>query len=158
MQQIIAQGNYIIQKMDMKGGWHYIVFDGYKPKTGLPFGWYIVKGTIDDYQIKQTKLWPSKDGRLFLPLNAAIRKKIKKAQGDTIAICLHPDESLVEIPEEFTMCLIDSPSAESFFNPLSETNKKQYIDHIYSAKNMETRANRIAKCIAKLEQKKKWHD
>ncbi len=154
----VVQGDYIIQKMDMKGGWHYIVFEGYKPKTGLPFGWYIVKGTIDDFEINQTKLWPTKDGRLFLPIKAAIRKKIKKQEGDKVSVHLFEDGSEVEIPNEFLICLSDSPIAEGFFATLSNTSKKQYIDYVYESKSVETRANRIAKCINKLEQNKKWHE
>lgn len=157
MQNEIVNGNFKIQKMDMKGGWHYIVFKGYKPKTGLPFGWFIVKGTIDDYAIKQTKLWPTKDGRLFLPIKVAIRKAIKKQVGDKVHVCLYEDNSTIEIPTEFALCLIDSPKAETFFYKLPETSKKQFVDYIYQSKNIETIANRIAKAIAKLEENKKWH-
>jgi hypothetical protein len=48
------------------------------PKKGLPFGWYIVKVLVDDFEKEQFKWSPIKDKQLFLPIKAAIRKKIKK--------------------------------------------------------------------------------
>lgn len=73
----IIQGQFVIQKMDMKGGWSYVLLPPIHTKTGLPFGWFVVKGCIDDFEIKQYKLWPTADNKLFLPIKAEIRKKIK---------------------------------------------------------------------------------
>ena len=56
-----------------------------------PFGWVKVRGFIDEFELKQYKLMPMGAGKLFLPVNAAIRKKIKKQAGDTVKIVLYPD-------------------------------------------------------------------
>lgn len=157
-QKHIFKGTCTIQKMDMKGGWTYVVLDGVIKKTGLPFGWLIVKGTIDDYAIKQFKLWPTKEGKLFLPLKVAIRKSIKKDVGNTVNLVLYPDDSVVEIPIEFKECIANEPKAEAFFNNLSSTSQKQYVDWIYDTKNVETRANRIAKALQKMELGLKYHE
>ncbi len=158
MQPPLIQGTFIMQKMDMKGGWTFVVLPSHAPKTGNPFGWFIVQGTIDDVPISQFKLWPTKEGKFFLPIKASIRKVIKKQVGDKVIITLWEDNSPLVIPEEFTICVHESPKAETFFNTLSDTSKKQFVDYIYSSKSILTRANRIAKTIEKLEQRKKWHE
>lgn len=107
-------------------------------------------GTIDDYEIKQYHLMPMGDGRLFLPVKAEIRKKIKKQEGDWVHVTLYPDDSQLEIPGELLLCLEDEPKALKYFNSLTESEKKYYVQWIYSAKRIETKTNRIAKSIDRL--------
>ncbi|MBK6364104.1 MAG: DUF1905 domain-containing protein [Saprospiraceae bacterium] len=158
MSQPIIQGKFVLQKMDAKGGWTYALLPGLNTKTGLPFGWFIVKGRIDDYEIKQYKLWPTKNKELFLPVKAEIRKKIKKQEGDMVDIVLYEDKSEPHIPEEFLMCLLDSPLAKHHFDNMSKTSQKQYVDYVYEAKSMDARARRIGKTIEKLEKGLKYHE
>ena len=47
-----------------------------------------VRGFIDSYELKQYNLLPMKDQRMFLPLNAAVRKKIGKKEGDYVQVVL----------------------------------------------------------------------
>ncbi len=157
MTKPIVKGNFQIQKMNGKGAWSYVLLPISVPKTGLPFGWYIVKGLIGDYEIEQFKLWPTKDKQLFLPIKAAIRKKIKKEAEDVVFIELYNDYSTVDVPDEFQIVLGEFPSASNFFYGLSETSKKQYIDYIYSVKSEEAKDRRLAKTIEKLEQGLKFH-
>jgi hypothetical protein len=158
IEEAIVDDELQIEKMDMKGGWHFVKFAYDIPKTGLPFGWLVVKGSIDDLAIEQFKLWPTKTGELFVPLKAEIRKKIKKGFGQKIRLRLFLDDSTVEIPEEFKLCLSDSPKAEAFFNGLRWTSQKQYIDWIYAAKSNDIKAKRMTACIIKLEKHKKYHE
>lgn len=153
----IVTGNFVIQKMNMKGGWCYVLLPKQASNTANPFGWYIVKGSIDDYKIVQYKLWPTKTGNWFLPIKAEIRKKINKQVGDTVNIVLYTDSSKVQIPNDFLVCLEDYPLAKTFFNSLSATSQKQFIDHIYSSKNVMVQANRMVSAFKKMEQGKKWH-
>lgn len=125
--------------------------------TANPFGWYIVKGNIDDYKIVQYKLWPTKTGEWFLPIKATIRKKINKQVGEIVNVVLYTDNSDVQIPKDFLLCLEDYPAAKTFFYALSATSKKQYIDYIYSSSNTIIQANRMAKAFNKMELGKKWH-
>jgi hypothetical protein len=157
MPKPLISGTYKIQKMEGKGGWTFILIPWQAPKTDLPFGWFVVKGKIDNYEIKQFKLWPTKDGQLFLPLKAAIRKAIKKDVGQSIAIELYKDDSEIEIPDEFIICVQESPKAWSNFEKMSSTSKKQFVDFVYETKNIETRAKRIIEVIEKLELNKKYH-
>lgn len=158
MESPIVEGTFEILKMEGKGAWSYVLLPLSVPKTGLPFGWYVVKGLIDDYEIEQFKLWPTKTKELFLPIKAVIRKKIKKEAGDKVYIKLYEDNSPLDIPEEFELILQDFPSAKEFFYRLSETSQKQYIDYIYSVKSDDAKDRRITKTIEKLELGLKYHE
>jgi hypothetical protein len=117
-----------------------------------PFGWVKVKGTIDGFEIKKYHLMPLGNGNLFLPVKAEIRKSIKKNAGDYVHIILYPDTE----PLEMLLCLQDEPTAFKFFNSLSESERRYYINWIYSAKKEETKVSRLAKSIDKLLKKEKF--
>jgi hypothetical protein len=151
MEQPIVNEKFTIKKMQMKGGWSFVEFPNIPKQLKQPFGWVPVKGTIDGYEIKQFKLWTMASGSMFMPIKAEIRKKIKKEEGDWVHIVLYYDDSPLVIPEEFLVCLMDAPKAHVFFQSIRETSQKHYIDWIYESKSLETRVNRIAKAIEKME-------
>ena len=101
---------------------------------------------------------PMGNGKLFLPVKAEIRKKIKKEEGDKVHVILYPDNEPLEVPEEMMLCLQDEPTALIFFHSLSESERKFYIQWIYSAKKEETKVDRLAKTIDKLLQGFKMYD
>ncbi len=90
------------------------------------------------------------NGRLFLPIKAAIRKQIGKQAGDFVNVVLFKDSAPLEIPDELVMCLSDEPTAYEKFKQLTEGEQKAFIDWIYSAKTDETKVNRIATTINNL--------
>ncbi len=147
----IINEKFEIQKMPMKGGWSFVSFANIPKELKQPFGWVPVKGTIDGYAIEQFKLWTMKTGEMFMPIKAEIRKKIQKEAGDWVHIVLYYDDSPVVIPEEFLVCLLESPKAYQVFQSFKATSQKHYIDWIYATKSLTTRVNRIAKAIVKLE-------
>ena len=101
---------------------------------------------------------PMGDGRLFLPVRAEIRKKIGKKEGDWVHVILFPDNEPLEIPEEMLLCLEDEPKALKFFNRLSDSEQKFYIQWVYSAKKEETKIDRLAKTINRLTKGLKMYD
>ncbi len=117
-----------------------------------------VRGFIDAYELKQFNLLPSKDGAMILPLNIAVRKKTGKKEGDWVHVVLFPDDSPVVIPDDFLTCLLDSDQAHQFFLSLSDSNQKYYIDWIEGSKKLETKAERIARSIQRLENGLKFYD
>lgn len=119
-----------LQRFPGKGGWTYAALPTVKSDKHSHFGWVRVKGFIDDYEIKQYHLAPMKDGRLFLPVKAAIRKQIRKQEGDVVTVRLYADESQIEVPVEFMECLADEPEALKNFSQLSDTVKKYWIEYI----------------------------
>ncbi|MCE3281387.1 MAG: hypothetical protein K0Q66_124 [Chitinophagaceae bacterium] len=98
---------------------------------------------------------PMKNGKLFFPVKAEIRRKIKKQAGDFVSITIAPDESTLEIPNEFEECLQLEAAARAFFRSLKESEQKAYIQWIYEAKRDTTRAERITKALDMLLKKQR---
>ena len=86
-------------------------------------------------------------GKLFLPVKAEIRKKIGKGEGDWVQLTLYADNTPIDIPEELSLCLADEPDAHQKFMAFSESEQRQFIDWIYSAKTEDTKIERIAKTV-----------
>jgi hypothetical protein len=150
MEKPLVNKEYLLEKFPGKGGWTFAVIPEILQDKKAPFGWVTVRGSIDDYEFKNYKLMPMGNGKLFLPLKVAVRKKIKKEAGDYVKVILYKDDSPLEIPNELELCLKDEPQAyESFIN-LTNGQQKAFIEWIYSAKKDETKVERIATTINKI--------
>lgn len=154
----LVDKNYLLEKFPGKGGWTFARIGGISKNKNAKFGYVKVKGTIDDFPISKYHLMPMKDGNLFLPVKSEIRKKINKEEGDYIHVTLYPDNEPQEIPDEMLLCLKEEPGALNFFDSLSESEKRYYIQWIYSAKKEETKINRMAKSITRLLNKEKFYE
>lgn len=153
----IIDATYLLEKFEGKGGWTFARIPEVKPDKDSRFGWRKVRGTIDGFEISHYHLMPMGDGNLFLPVRAEIRKKIRKEVGQYVHVILFPETEPFHIPDEFLICLIDAPKAKHFFETLSESEKKYYVQWIYSAKREETRVARITKTIDRLENNLKMY-
>ncbi len=60
-------------------------------------------------------------------------------------------KKIVRLPDDFAAALTASPKLEEFFNTLSFTNRKEYVEWIVSAKRNETRAQRVTGSLERLE-------
>ena len=158
MEKPLVNQKYLLQKIPGKGGWTYADLPQVIPDSNAPFGWVKVKGTIDGIKIKKYHLMPYGNGKLFLPVKAEIRKKIKKEAGDYVHVILYPDNEPIEIPAEMLLCLQDEPEAFRFFNSLNESEKLNYLKWVYSVKTDETKVERIAKTIDRLTKHLKFTD
>lgn len=156
-QEALVDHHYLLEKFPGKGGWTYARVPEIPQDKRNPFGWVKVRGSVDGVEFKKYHLMPMGDGRLFLPVKAEIRKKIKKEAGDTVHVILYLDDEPLEVPEEMLECLKDEPKAYQFFETLSEGERKYYIDWIYSAKQEETKIERMAKAVNSLAKGKKFH-
>ncbi len=90
----LVNNQYLLEKYPGKGGWTYAVIPEIPQDKHTPFGWVKVKGLFDSYEIKNYKLMPMGNGKLFLPVKASIRKIIGKKEGDKVYIVLFADNSL----------------------------------------------------------------
>lgn len=63
-------------------------------------------------------------------------------------------KKIVLLPDEFASVLKKNKKAEDFFNSLSFTNKKEYVEWIVTAKREETKTERIKGSIERLN--KEW--
>lgn len=159
MEKPLIDKIYLLEKFPGKGGWTYAAIPEILQNKENPFGWVTVRGSIDEYELKQYKLMPMGNGQLFLPVKAQIRKKIKKEAGDSVHVILYADESPVETPKEILDCFeMEPPSSLETYLNFSDRERKVYLDWIYSAKREETKAERIAKMMERLEKKLKFYD
>ena len=148
----------LLEKFPGKGGWTFTRIPEIPQDKKAHFGWVKVRGTIDGYEIRKYHLMPMGNGMLFLPVKAEIRKHTKKKEGDFVHVILYPDNEPLDVPDEMLMCLQDEPEALHFFNSISESEQKFYIQWIYSAKKEETKIDRLAKTINRLHKKLKLYD
>lgn len=163
MEKPIIDQRYEVKKRIAQSGfkmnaWTYVVIADFPAERKSRNGNARVRGWIDTYELRQYNLLPLKEGGMMLPLNAAVRKKIGKGEGDTVHVVLYADDSPVVIPEDILACLLDSPKAHDFFAALSESNQKYYIEWVESAKKVDTKAERILKMMERLESGLKFYD
>lgn len=139
-----------MQKMPGKGGWTYVLIPEIKPAPNKPFGWQLVKGSIDDYLFSNYHLMPMGNGCLFLPVKSAVRKIIKKQAGDWVTVKLNYDTDLPTIPEDFLLSLKDEPKALEAFLSLTAEAQKNIIHQITHAGNIDKQINCMALIINNL--------
>lgn len=147
----IAKGKYLLKKYPGKGGWTYAEIPSVKQDPKNPFGWVQVQGSIDGFPLKQYKLMPMGEGRLFLPVKTEIRKKIKKEAGDHVEVILYLDESPIDLTPELTECLrLINPQLVQAFQQMKEGEQKFHLDQIHAAKSEKTKDQRINNFIDEL--------
>jgi bacteriocin resistance YdeI/OmpD-like protein/uncharacterized protein DUF1905 len=86
-----------------------------------------------------------------------IREQIGKTFGDEIQVTVEPDleERVIEIPKDLIKELKKDKEAKAFFDKLSYTHRKEYVNWVTEAKKEETRQNRIIKTIEMLKKGKR---
>jgi hypothetical protein len=86
-----------------------------------------------------------------------VRRKLGKTFGDSVSVEIVQDLEVREVilPEYVQVLLDENPDERTFFEKLSYTHRKEYINWITSAKKEETRANRLVSFIEKLQLRKK---
>jgi Bacteriocin-protection, YdeI or OmpD-Associated len=84
----------------------------------------------------------------------ADKKKEAGPKARPIFDFVDPKTKTVKLPEDFASALKRNKKQEAFFNSLSFTNKKEYIEWIVTAKREETRNMRVRESIERLG--KEW--
>lgn len=142
----------IIEKFDKKGeksGWTYIhipveLANTLKPGQKKAFR---VKGNIEGHPFEGTSLWPMDEGNFILPLNADLRKAIRKTIGSEVQICIETDTKQPALSGDFLECLSDEPLALQFFQSLPPSHQRYFSNWIESAKTDATKTKRILQAI-----------
>ena len=102
---------------------------------------------------------PIGNGKLFLPVRAEIRKKIKMEVGDFAHVILYSDQSSLTIPVEIIECFKNEPQKlYDIFIGHTDVEQKTYLDWICRTKTEETKADRISKMMERLQNKLKFYD
>ncbi len=108
---------------------------------------YRVKGRIGAHNCRQVAVLPCGEGNYMVPLNAAMRKEIGCAVGETVQISLETDTEEPPVSAELLEALSYDTAAESFFLSLSKSHQRYYSSWIDSAKTFETKSRRLAMAV-----------
>lgn len=113
-----------------------------------------VKASFDGVQYRGSIVRMS--GCYMIGMTQELRKKIGKQPGDKVRVELEKDEEerLIELPDDFKNALERNKDAGGFFEKLSYTKKKEYIQWILEAKKGDTRSSRLEKTIILLREGK----
>ncbi|HEX9512324.1 MAG TPA: YdeI/OmpD-associated family protein [Puia sp.] len=141
-----------ILKFDQQGektGWTYIripsaIAEKLNPGVKKSFR---VKGKLDDHPIQKVALLPMGEGDFIMPLNAMMRKAIRKIKGDRLKVGLEVDKAVIKLPADLLECLADEPKALEFFKSLAKSHQHYFGKWVDSAKTDATRAGRIAQTV-----------
>lgn len=142
----------ILQQFGEKGdktGWTYIqvpqdIAAELQPGSRKTFR---VKGKLDAFTIQSVALMPMGDGSFMLPVNAAMRKGIRKTKGAMVKVSITVDKTPPAIPAALKECLDEEPQALEFFQQLTLSHRNYFIKWIEGVKNEMLQAKRIAQTI-----------
>ena len=141
-----------LMKFDKQGektGWTYILIpariaEKIKPANKKSFR---IKGRIDEFRIKSVALLPMGGGDFIMPVNATIRKAIKKNKGATVIVEMEEDKAKPVLSVALLACLEDEPEGKSYFQKLPPSHQQYYSKWIEAAKTDATKTKRIAMCM-----------
>ncbi len=147
----------IIKKFSTNGektGWTYIdipsdIASKLNPGVRQSFR---VKGKLDDYKMEGVSLLPMGKGDFIMPLNATMRKALKKKHGASLTVALVLDKKEKQLSNDFIACLEDEPRAFGFFKTLTKSHQHYFSSWIESAKTEPTKVKRITQSVEALSQ------
>ena len=126
----------------------------------IPFDVKEVYGTNGRVQVKATfdghlyrgSLAPMGGGSHVLGVRKDILQALGKTHGDNIKVVIEQDTAprVVTVPRDLQKLLVENPKEKAFFEKLSYTHRKEYINWIESAKKDETRQRRLQKSLRML--------
>jgi hypothetical protein len=138
----------VIKSADQGGAYVEIPFDIEKifGKKRVP-----VKATIDGEPYRGSLVRMGTPNHILI-VKKDIREKIGKDINDSVLVTIVEDTELrvVLVPEDLKAALKKEPVAGQFFNNLSYTHQKEYVNWIEEAKKEQSRSNRIQRTIEML--------
>jgi Bacteriocin-protection, YdeI or OmpD-Associated/Domain of unknown function (DUF1905) len=93
-------------------------------------------------------------GRFMVGVNAENRERAKVAGGDIVDvdIALDTEIRMITLPPDFATALNRDAKARKYFDGLSYSKRKAFVQNIEGAKTAETRQRRIDKAVVELRQ------
>ena len=114
-----------------------------------------VRGSVNGFPFRSTlapygQAW-------YLVVNRGVREGAGVAAGETVVVELERDDEprIVEPPDDLQAALARDEAARTFFERLSYTHRKEYVDWILDAKRDETRRRRVDKAVEMLRESRK---
>lgn len=142
----------IIEKYGQQGektGWTYFLIPcdiAEKINKGVKKS-YRVKGFLDEVEINGVAIIPIGEGNFILPLNAELRKQIRKIKNDELEVKLTVDKVAYQLNEDMLICLQEEKEAYDYFMTFPRSHQNYYSKWVESAKTDITKAKRIAQII-----------
>ena len=136
-------------KQGEKTGWTYFIISSLQAQKLKPDfkKSFRVKGKLDSHPIKKVALLPMGEGDFIMPLNASMRKAIRKKYGEKLLVILEEDKSEFVFNSDLILCLDDEPAAKKHFKTLSGSHQRYFSKWIDSAKTDSTKTKRIAMAV-----------
>lgn len=121
---------------------------GKRPRVTVTFNGYAFDTTLG-----------SVDGEATIPVSAATRTAAGVQAGDVLDVEIHPATApaTVAVPDDLAAPLADEPSARAFFDQLSPSQQRGYVDWINQAKRDDTRTRRIEQTLAAMRNRQTRH-
>jgi hypothetical protein len=119
---------------------------GRKPPVRVSFEGHSYRSTV-----------ASRDGSFLIGVSAENRKLAGVEAGDEVEVELELDTAprTVTVSPDFALALEADKKAKDFFDGLSHSQKRWYVEPIEQAKKPETRERRIEKAVAMLREGRK---
>jgi hypothetical protein len=116
---------------------------GKRPAVRVTLGGYTYRTTVGTV-----------DGQPMLPVSAEVRQSAGVAAGQEVDVEIEHDTAPreVTVPPDFAAALDQDLAARRFFDGLSYSNKRRFVEPIADAKTAGTRERRIAKAISQLRE------
>lgn len=144
--------NASLKQFDEKGdktSWTYVEVPAKVAEQLIPGNkkTFRVKGLIDEHPIKFVALMPMGNGNFILPVNATMRKAIRKMKDAKVIVQLEHDKAKPKINSILLDCLADEPKALALFKSYAPSHQLYFSNWINSAKTDATRDKRIAQSV-----------
>ena len=109
-----------------------------------------VRGTLNGAPFRGS-LFPM-GGCHFMVVNRHLRAAAGVRGGETVPVLMERDDEprTVEPPADFARALEGSKAAQTTWDKLSYTHRREHVEHIEEAKKPETRLRRIEKSVRML--------
>ena len=116
---------------------------GKRPKVRVTIAGYTYRSSVAPYT-----------GMFMIPLAAVHREAAGVAAGDEVDVELEIDAAPreVTVPPDFATALGAEPKAQRFFDGLSYSQRRWFVEGIEAAKKAETRRRRIDSAVKRLKE------
>ena len=151
----VINAEVTLEKFSGKGGWTYAPVTAPESFSGSKgyFSTLPVSGHIDAFELTDTHLMSMGQGRLFLPVKAAIRKELGKQAGDVVRLVLFcPDEEapLTVSADDFRECLAEVPGALEAYERLTAAHQQAWVAWVAAASTDEQKVVRAEAACTRL--------
>jgi hypothetical protein len=112
-------------------------------------GWEAIEHTNLQHLslISFDETWSASGARLRTELDRRAEKKPKVRE---IFEWIDAEKKTVRVPDDLAGAFVESPKAAAFFDTLSFTHRKEYVEWVVTAKRPETRAERVKGSLERL--------